>query len=196
MEYSIEEIKNKLLSAMDKSNSYTMEEFHSKYTNVSHTADNNNDSNLDMFKFPVNFVNKSNNQDPEYATDGSAGFDLRANEDITLGPGEFNTIRTGLYFELHSNLEMQIRPRSGLAAKYGITVLNSPGTIDSDYRGEIMIILINQGTTNFNIEIGDRIAQAVIANVTSKKMIKFNKVFELNDNTERNEGGLGSTGIK
>jgi dUTP pyrophosphatase len=193
---SLKEIRNKLLLAMNKEDSYTIEEFHSEYTNVSHTAyDSDNSYNVDMFKFVVKFVNKSNNQDPQYATDGSSGFDLRANQKFTLEPGDYAMISTGLYFELPSNLEMQIRPRSGLAAKYGVTVLNSPGTIDSDYRGEIKIVLINHGNTNFDINIGDRIAQAVIATVTSNKMINFNRVSELNNDTERNEGGFGSTGI-
>jgi len=188
----VDKIREKLFQAIDSNDPYTMDEFNDEYANVSHTA---YVENIDMFKFPIKFVNKSNNEDPSYATDGAAGFDLRSNEEFTLKPGNYNVIKTGLYFELPPNLEMQIRPRSGLAAKYGITVLNSPGTIDSDYRGEIGIILINHGTTNFKIQIGDRIAQAVIATCTANSMIKFNKVSELTNDTDRGEGGFGSTGI-
>jgi dUTP pyrophosphatase len=104
-------------------------------------------------------------------------------------------IPTGLYFEIPEGFEIQVRPRSGLAAKNGVTVLNSPGTIDSDYRGEIKIILINHGTKPFTVENGERIAQGVISGVMGKKMITFDSVEELS-NTKRGEGGFGSTGIK
>ncbi len=193
---SLEEIRSKLFDAMDSNHEYTMEEFNKEYNNVSHTASSG--ANMDMFKFPINFVNKSNNEDPSYASDGAAGFDFRANIDSTLilNPGKHAMIPTGLYFELPPNLEMQVRPRSGLAAKNGVTVLNSPGTIDSDYRGEVKVILINHSGVPFTINNGDRIAQGVIATVTAKQMVKFNKVEELNNNTERGDGGFGSTGIK
>jgi dUTP pyrophosphatase len=104
-------------------------------------------------------------------------------------------VSTGLFFEIPSNFEIQVRPRSGLAAKNGVTVLNTPGTIDSDYRGEIKVILINHGKQTFNIEPGDRIAQAVIAQ-TSTAYVKLNKVNQISDDTQRSSGGFGSTGIK
>ena len=134
-------------------------------------------------------------QDPEYATEGSAGFDFRADlsEPIYLNPGEITMVPTGLYFELPSNLELQVRPRSGLAAKHGVTVLNTPGTVDSDYRGEVKVILINHGKNTFVIENGERIAQGVIANVVGKKLVSLTKTETLND-SERGEGGFGSTG--
>ena len=150
-------------------------------------------------KTKVKLVNKSTNPDPEFATDGASGFDLRADlaedETITLGVGEYTMVPTGLYFEIPEGFELQVRPRSGLAAKHGVTVLNSPGTVDSDYRGETKVILINHGTKPFIIENGERIAQGVIAGVMGKKMITFESVEELSD-TGRGEGGFGSTGIK
>lgn len=190
---NIELIRGKLFQAMDVNDPYTMDDFNSEYENVSHTA---YEEHAEMFKFQIKFVNKSNNEDPSYATDGAAGFDLRADEDVVIGSGKVSIISTGLFFELPPNLEMQIRPRSGLAAKHYVTVLNSPGTIDSDYRGEIKIILINHGKLPFTIKRGDRIAQAVIATCTAKSMVNFSKVSELTNDTERGEGGFGSTGIK
>ncbi len=189
-----QEMREKLFKAIDPNNDYSLEEFNEEYTNVSHTAYGQN---ADMFKFPVNFINKSNNQNPEFETAGAAGFDFRANleESIRLEPGEHTLIPTGLYFELPPTLELQVRPRSGLAAKHGITVLNSPGTIDSDYRGEVKVILINHGKQAFIIENGERIAQGVINSVMGKTMINFNKVSSLSE-TDRGEGGFGSTGIK
>ncbi len=144
------------------------------------------------------FVNKSNNPNPEFATIGSSGFDLRANleADIPMLPSSIHIIPTGLYFELPEDFEIQVRPRSGLAAKNGITVLNSPGTVDSDYRGEIKVILINHSDTTFTIKHGDRIAQAVIAEVVSKVVIKLKQVDELSTSTIRSTGGFGHTGIK
>ena len=150
-------------------------------------------------KTNIRVVNKSTNPNPEFATDGASGFDLRADlaedETITLGIGEYTMVPTGLYFEIPEGFELQVRPRSGLAAKYGVTVLNSPGTVDSDYRGEVKVILINHGTQPFVIENGERVAQGVIGGVMGKKMITFESVEELSD-TERGEGGFGSTGIK
>ncbi len=150
-------------------------------------------------KTNIKVVNKSTNPNPEFATDGASGFDLRADlaedETITLGVGEYTMVPTGLYFEIPEGFELQVRPRSGLAAKHGVTVLNSPGTVDSDYRGEVKVILINHGTQPFVIENGERIAQGVIGGVMGKKMITFESVEELSD-TERGEGGFGSTGVK
>jgi len=131
---------------------------------------------------------------PAYQTPGSAGLDLRANvvDPIVLTPGDFLVIPVGIHIALPLGYEAQIRPRSGLAAKHGITVLNSPGTIDSDYRGEIKVPLINHGKESFEITRGLRIAQMVIAAV---HMAEFVEVDELDD-TERGEGGFGSTKLE
>ena len=187
-------IQQKLLDAIDPTKDYTMDDFETEIQTMGNDAYGNHS---EMFKFPIKFMNKSNNEDPEYATIGSAGFDFRANLDnsITLEPGKIIMVPTGLYFELPTNLELQVRPRSGLAVKHGITVLNSPGTVDSDYRGEVKVILINHGDKAFVIENGERIAQGVIANVIGEIMINFNKSDTLND-SGRGEGGFGSTGVK
>ena len=137
-------------------------------------------------------VNHSRFALPEYQTPQSAGLDIRANieESITLQPLERAMVPTGLYVELPEGCEMQIRPRSGLAAKHGITVLNSPGTIDADYRGEIKVILVNLSNTPFTIEAGERIAQMIVARY---EQIEWQAVEELGS-TERGAGGFGSTG--
>lgn len=140
----------------------------------------------------VKIINKSNNQLPVYETASSAGMDLRAftDADIVLKPFERKLIPTGLYIELPDGFEAQIRPRSGLAIKSGITVLNSPGTIDADYRGEIKVILINLSNDDFTIKSGDRICQMVIA---KHEKVDFVEVEEINE-TERGAGGFGHTG--
>lgn len=140
----------------------------------------------------VNIINKSNNPLPEYATQWSAGVDLRAfiNENIVLKPLQRMLIPTGLFVELPEGFEAQIRPRSGLAFKNGITVLNSPGTIDADYRGEIKVLLINLSAENFEIKSGERIAQMVIA---KHEQAQFVPVEILNE-TQRGDGGFGHTG--
>ncbi|MFP4289482.1 MAG: dUTP diphosphatase [Bacteroidales bacterium] len=142
----------------------------------------------------VNFVNKSDNPLPVYETESSAGMDIRAfcKEPITLDPMERVLVPTGLYIELPLSFEAQIRPRSGLAAKHGITVLNSPGTIDADYRGEIKIILVNISKETYTIHSGDRIAQMIIAR---HEHIIPKQVGVLNE-TIRGEGGFGHTGIQ
>jgi dUTP pyrophosphatase len=150
----------------------------------------------ESFKTKIKIKNTSKNKLPEFETVGSAGFDIRANEALVIKPMERKLISTGLYFEFPNHLELGIRPRSGLALKHGITVLNSPGTIDSDYRGELKIMLINLGSEDFNISIGDRISQGVFSNVVAKKDTIFEEVKEINDNTERGSGGFGSTGTK
>ena len=129
---------------------------------------------------------------PEYATKGSAGLDVMAaiHEPISIGPGERILVPSGFKLEIPVEYEVQIRPRSGLAIKHGITVLNSPGTIDSDYRGEIGIILINHSKNKFIINPKDRIAQMVICKVTKLNLVKVS----LLNNTERGSGGFGSTG--
>lgn len=140
----------------------------------------------------VKIINKSNNELPAYETSASAGLDLRAfiPESITLLPLERVLIKTGLFLEIPEGYEAQVRPRSGLALKNGITVLNSPGTIDADYRGEIGVILVNISNDNFEINTGDRVAQMVFAKVKQAKWIVAEELSE----TERGEGGFGSTG--
>ena len=139
-------------------------------------------------------VNKSTNATPAYATAQSAGMDLRANLEspVTLKPMERAMIPTGLFIELPVGYEAQVRPRSGLAAKHGITVLNTPGTIDADYRGEIKVILVNLSAEPFEIQHGERIAQMIIA---KHETVQWEEVEVLSD-TERGAGGFGSSGVK
>ncbi len=141
----------------------------------------------------VKIVNKSSNPLPAYSTELSAGVDLRANleKPVTLGPLQRTLVPTGIYIELPAGYEAQIRPRSGLAAKHGITVLNTPGTIDADYRGEIKVILVNLSNEEFTINHGDRICQMVIA---KHEHVTWQEVEILSD-TERGEGGFGHTGM-
>ena len=143
-------------------------------------------------KMKINIQNTSKNPLPTYETEASAGMDLRANlnEDVVLKSLERALIPTGLRIELPIGYEAQVRPRSGLAAKHGITVLNSPGTIDADYRGEIKVILVNLSNENFTIKHGERIAQMVIA---KHETATFVEVSELSQ-TQRGEGGFGHTG--
>jgi dUTP pyrophosphatase len=142
----------------------------------------------------VKVVNKGHQPLPAYATPQSAGMDLRANIDeaITLHPMERRLIPTGLHIALPAGFEAQIRPRSGLALKHGLTVLNTPGTVDADYRGEVMVLLINLGDKDFVINDGERIAQMVIARHETADFIAV----EVLDETERGEGGYGHTGVK
>jgi dUTP pyrophosphatase len=127
---------------------------------------------------------------PAYATDGAAGMDVLAAEDVTLGPGARHAVATGLAVAIPPGFEIQVRPRSGLALKHGISVPNTPGTIDSDYRGELKVILINHGADAFDIRRGDRIAQLVLAPVTRASWLEVEDL----DETARGEGGFGSTG--
>ncbi|RLJ63251.1 dUTP pyrophosphatase [Lacinutrix venerupis] len=142
----------------------------------------------------IKIINKSTHALPHYETIASAGMDLRANltENVVLKPMERTIVPTGLFLELPIGLEAQVRPRSGLAAKKGITVLNAPGTIDADYRGEVGVILVNLSTQVFVVENGERIAQLVIA---KHERAEWQEVETLSK-TERGEGGFGSTGIK
>lgn len=146
-----------------------------------------------MAGIQLRIINKSSNPLPEYATAGSSGMDIRANLDdkLILVPLQRSLVPTGLFIELPLGYEAQVRPRSGLAIKQGITCLNTPGTIDSDYRGEIKIILINLSGEEQIINPGDRIAQLVIQNVEQAELIQV----ELLNSTFRSEGGFGSTGI-
>ena len=142
----------------------------------------------------INVINKSKHPLPKFETEGSAGMDVRANieDSITLKPLERKLIPTGLFFELPLGFEMQVRPRSGLAYKFGITVLNSPGTIDADYRGELGVLLVNLSNEDFVIQDGERVAQLVIAKHESPELIAV----EVLSDTQRGAGGFGSTGKK
>ena len=142
----------------------------------------------------IKIINKSNHALPHYETIASAGMDLRANIDeaITLKPLDRTIVKTGLFIELPIGFEAQVRQRSGLAAKKGITVLNAPGTVDADYRGEIGVILVNLSNEDFTIENGERIAQLVIAKHERAEWIEVETLSE----TSRGEGGFGSTGVK
>ena len=142
----------------------------------------------------IRIINRGSQQLPAYATPQSAGMDLRANieDPITLRPLERRIVPTGLYIALPEGYEAQIRPRSGLALKHGITVLNSPGTIDSDYRGEIGVLLINLSDTPFVINAGERIAQMVVARHEQAELIEVEEL----DDTERGAGGYGHTGVE
>jgi dUTP pyrophosphatase len=140
----------------------------------------------------VKIINRSKHDLPAYQTLWAAGMDICADlsQDLLLEPGKRHLVSTGLYIELPEGFEAQIRPRSGLAAKFGVTVLNSPGTIDADYRGEIKVLLINLSDENFTIRDGERIAQMIVA---KHERVKWVEAAELSD-TERGEGGYGSTG--
>ena len=153
------------------------------------------DKNGGSSKIKIKYINESNNKNPVYAKEGDSGFDLRANESGSLNPLERKLVGTGLFFELPEGYELQIRPRSGLAYKNGITVLNSPGTVDTGYRGEIKVLLVNLSNETFIWEKGERIAQGVIAHRISSDYGDLIEVMEINE-SERGEGGFGSTGTK
>jgi len=145
-----------------------------------------------MSKVKVRIINNSNNPLPEYATEGAAGMDIRAHLEspLTLKPLERFLVPTGIFIELPKGYEAQVRPRSGLAIKQGLTCLNSPGTIDSDYRGEVRIVLINLSGEDQTINTGDRIAQMIVHSVERVKWKTVKKI----STTKRNEGGFGHTG--
>jgi dUTP pyrophosphatase len=192
--FDIEKMKKKVLLMSDPNSGYTQEDFNKEFGgNLFSKPMSEHD-----FKIKLDFINKSNNPNPEYATNGSSGFDLRAylKDPLVIESGEYKIVPTGLYFNIPENMEIQIRSRSGLAAKDGVCVLNSPGTIDSDYTGEIKVILINHGEYKFTISNGDRIAQAIVASVIGKKFIKMSQVDVIEKNTDRSDGGFGSTGVK
>lgn len=164
------------------------------YSNVIKELENlnNNENFLNIY-----FKNTSNNEDPVYQHNDDSGFDLRANikEPIILNSLERKLIPTGLYFELPKNTELQIRPRSGMSLKHGITVLNSPGTVDSNYRGEVGVIIVNLSKESYTINSGDRIAQAVIMNVINSNFSKLVSKDSLSI-SDRGSFGFGSTGKK
>ena len=155
------------------------------------------DNARESVKVKINFINASSNPDPVHEHIDDSGMDLRADikNTITILPGDIQIIDTGLSFEIPENYELQVRPRSGLAAKKGITVLNTPGTIDRGYTGEIKVILINLGKEDFIINHGDRIAQIIIAPVLSGRWCVLENKNKLNK-TKRGSSGFGSTGVK
>jgi len=150
---------------------------------------------MSLVKTTTKFINNSNNPDPTYAKEGDSGFDLRAyiDEPVTLKPLDRKLIPTGLKFELSPNTELQVRPRSGMALKHGISVLNTPGTVDEGYRGDVGIIAVNLSNEDYTIEPGERIAQAVIMNVIGHRVSNLEKVETLTE-TERGDTGYGSSG--
>jgi dUTP pyrophosphatase len=179
---TLEELKS-LLELTEKMNSVNNESFNFDYD----TFD---------FKIKTKYINNSNNPDPEYANVGDSGFDLRAfiSEPITLKPLERKLIPTGLKFELSPNTELQVRPRSGMALKHGISVLNTPGTVDEGYRGDVGIIAINLSNEDYTIQPGERIAQGVIMNVIGQGISNLTKQNNLSE-TQRGSDGFGSTGV-
>lgn len=183
-------MREKAFEILDPNSDYNYEAFMKEFSNTAPPTS--------QYLIPLNFVNTSKNPNPEYATAGSSGFDLRASleEDVVLKVGERRLIPTGLFFEIPQNFEIQVRPRSGLAIKHGITVLNTPGTVDSDYRGEVKVILANFGDVKFTVSSGDRIAQAVVASVIGKNFVALNQVDNISGDTERSSGGFGSTGLQ
>jgi dUTP pyrophosphatase len=160
--------------------------------NIGVGAFTNNDGRL-----LIKYVNKSSNKNPVYSKVGDSGFDLRCNinEPVTLKPMERKLIPTGLFFELPLGYDMEIRSRSGLSLKNGVIVLNSPGTVDCQYRGEIQIILINLGGEDFTINSGDRIAQGLIRTAITDNVLDLAEVTDIFNDTNRGSGGFGHTGI-
>jgi dUTP pyrophosphatase len=199
----IERMRASILKVSDPNNPYTQAdfdvEFAEHYNHTPFTQNQVSEIKFDenFYKIKLKFVNKSDNPNPEYATNGSSGFDLRANlldGPVIIPSGEVIVVPTGLYFDIPENFEIQVRPRSGLAAKNAVTVLNTPGTVDSDYTGEVKVILINHGKTDFTVYHGDRIAQAIFASVLSKNFVNLTQVTDITKDTERGSGGFGSTG--
>lgn len=160
-----------------------------------------NDDNNPFSLINVKYYNSSEElPDPKYEYEADSGFDLRnAQEDFSIEPLERKVVSTGLYFSLQDGMELQIRPKSGLAARKGVTVLNAPGTIDSNYRGEVCVILVNLSKETVDIEYGDKIAQGVLSNVTTGKFVDLNSTNKdefFQEETDRGEKGFGSTGEK
>lgn len=193
MNFDIDKMKAKVLLMADPNSGYTQEDFNKEFGGETPIV-----VDPDLYKVKFSFANKSTNEDPAYATDGASGFDLRADLEgpIRIKPTKTAIIPTGLYFNIPPNFEIQIRSRSGLAAKNQVIVLNAPGTIDADYRGEIKVILINHGEEDFIVQKGDRIAQAVMAFVHAKNVVALIKVDDVTEDTTRGASGFGSTGTK
>ena len=189
----IEELK--ALAEMDMLPEETKEEIKMAIKMVESLEEHDKNQSVEDKKIKIKFINKSNNKNPDYAKEGDSGFDLRANENGSLKPLERKLVSTGLYFELPEGYELQIRPRSGLAYKNGITVLNTPGTVDTGYRGEIKVLLINLSNEEFTWEKGERIAQGVVTTRLNDEYGELIEVKKINE-SERGEGGFGSTGTK
>jgi len=175
-----------------------LQDLMSRIENFNNEEDISNGVNIDpnyKMSIETKFTNSSDNSDPEYSKVGDSGFDLRAylKESVTLKPLERKLIPTGLKFELPPNTELQVRPRSGMALKHGISVLNTPGTVDEGYRGDVGVIAVNLSNEDYTIEPGERIAQGVIMNVIGQNISTLTKTNSLTD-TERGDGGFGSTG--
>jgi dUTP pyrophosphatase len=187
----IELMRQRILEMYDTNNPYNQHDFEKEF----YSSELNG---MPDMKLSLSFKNESTNPDPEYATAGSSGFDLRANlkEEVIIKSGDYNLIKTGIFFDIPDNMEITIRSRSGLAYKYGVCVLNGIGTIDSDYTGEIGVLLINHGKEDFIINNGDRIAQGVLSSVINKNLINLTKCSEIVKKTSRGTGGYGSTGSK
>lgn len=188
-------MREKVLKMVDPDDPYTEQDFNKEFSSEGVSKLIKEDS---YPKININFKNESKNPDPEYATSGSSGFDLRANleEEIIIKSGDYKLIKTGIFFDIPDNMEITIRSRSGLAYKYGVCVLNGIGTIDSDYTGEIGVLLINHGKEDFIVNNGDRIAQGVLSSVISKNLINLTKCNEIIKKTNRGTSGYGSTGSK
>lgn len=188
-------MREKVLRMVDPDDPYTEQDFNKEFSSEGVSKLIKEDS---YPKININFKNESKNPDPEYATSGSSGFDLRANleEEIIIKSGDYKLIKTGIFFDIPDNMEITIRSRSGLAYKYGVCVLNGIGTIDSDYTGEIGVLLINHGKEDFIVNNGDRIAQGVLSSVISKNLINLTKCNEIIKKTNRGTSGYGSTGSK
>jgi dUTP pyrophosphatase len=188
-------MREKVLRMVDPDDPYTEKDFNKEFSSEGVSKLIKEDS---YPKININFKNESKNPDPEYATSGSSGFDLRANleEEIIIKSGDYKLIKTGIFFDIPDNMEITIRSRSGLAYKYGVCVLNGIGTIDSDYTGEIGVLLINHGKEDFIVNNGDRIAQGVLSSVISKNLINLTKCNEIIKKTNRGTSGYGSTGSK
>ncbi len=222
----VNRIKDKLFESIDPNTSYTIEDFEKEFGSdwVTTSTANSYSIPLNFANTSTNEdTDNGKNDNPEYAKDGDSGFDVRANldkpivlrparvevirymtnlihasniEDIEFHVGETKVIPTGLFFEIPRGYEIQVRSRSGLAAKAHLNVLNSPGTIDSGYRGELQIILTNHGHEPFTVNNGDRIAQCVFASVLDNNIVELQEVDEVSKDTDRGEGKFGSTGVE
>jgi dUTP pyrophosphatase len=190
----IEDLKHlKSLGLLDEETSEQIDSVLNEFETLSDENTVNSD-----YKIKIKYINKSDNENPVYAKEGDSGFDLRANlsEPVTLKPLERKLIDTGLVFELPKGFDMEVRSRSGLALKNGVMVLNSPGTIDLSYRGNIGVILINLGNEDFTVNNGDRIAQGLIRWSLTNNNIELLEVEEISEDTNRGANGFGHSGIK
>lgn len=159
-----------------------------------HFESMNDDMSSEFVKVNLNYINNSENKNPEYAYESDSGFDLRANQDMWIHANDRGLIPTGLRFDIPDGYEIQVRSKSGLALNQGLMVLNSPGTVDSGYQGEIKVIMFNTTNQKVKIEKGQKIAQAVLCPVVSGKLVNLIKVDEIKEK-DRNENGFGSTGL-